>query len=82
MPNAVAGNLPFRLTTQEIYRLAVPIRVGGRKALLTHPCVGRVEVAFDGTLPFRGWQTCLGPTFNTLDEDSLTPGLRLNPKVG
>ena len=21
-------------------------------ALLTHPCVGRVEVAFDGTLPF------------------------------
>ena len=27
----------------------------------------------------RGWQTCLGPTFNTLDEDSLTPGLRLEP---
>jgi hypothetical protein len=30
--------------------------------LLTCPCVGRVEVAFDGTLPFRGWQTCPGPT--------------------
>jgi hypothetical protein len=35
------------------------------------------EVAF----PFRGWQTCPGPTFNTLDEDSLTPGLRLEPQI-
>ena len=33
-----------------------------QKVMLTHPCVGRVEVAFDGTLPFRGWQMCLDPT--------------------
>ena len=25
-------------------------------------------------------QTCLGSIFNTLDEDSLTPGLRLEPQ--
>ena len=30
--------------------------------MLICPCVGRVEVAFDGTLLFRGWQTCPGPT--------------------
>ena len=30
--------------------------------LRTYPRVGCAEVTFDGTFPFRGWQTCPGPT--------------------
>ena len=69
MPNAVAGNLPFPqryagficvlgVTVSVTTRLRVSIHrqvirlVAGQK-MLTHPCVGRVEIAFDGTLSYH-----------------------------